>query len=113
MIKIKVCKRLPKRVSAMAIFPYILIKRDAYRNIPKLMVHESIHIEQQKELLWLPFFILYFLEYLFRLIQYRNSHQAYKNISFEREAYTNQSDEWYLNERKPFAFIKYYITKNK
>jgi len=37
---------------------------------------------------------------------------AYMNISFEREAYTNDNNLEYLKDRKYFAWIKY-LRKNK
>ena len=36
------------------------------------------------------------------------NHKAYKSISFEREAKMNQGCKCYLNERKPFAWFRYY-----
>ena len=69
--------------------------------------HEEIHSEQQKEMLILPFFIWYGLEFLFRLCQYRNWSKAYRNISFEREAYANQDNIAYLGRRKHFAWFNY------
>lgn len=44
--------------------------------------HEAIHTKQMKELLYVPFYILYLLEWLYRLTQKGN---AYRNISFEKE----------------------------
>lgn len=44
--------------------------------------HERIHTAQQREFLFIPFYIIYIVEWLFRLIQYRNRHDAYMNISF-------------------------------
>lgn len=38
------------------------------------------------------------------------NHKAYKSISFEREAKMNQGCKCYLNERKRFAWVKYYGT---
>lgn len=46
--------------------------------------HEAIHTKQMKELLYVPFYILYLLEWFYRLTQKGN---AYRNISFEKEAY--------------------------
>lgn len=69
--------------------------------------HERIHDAQQRELLWVPFYLFYVLEWIVRLIQYRNSEKAYHNISFEREAYTNGHDLTYLSKRPTMAFIKY------
>ena len=71
------------------------------------MNHEKIHAAQMKELLYIPFYIWYVIEWLIRLIQFRNSSMAYRNISFEREAYANDKNLTYLQTRERFAFIKY------
>jgi hypothetical protein len=73
----------------------------------RLIRHESIHTRQGSELLWVFFYLFYVLEFLVRLVQYRNWKNAYKNISFEREAYLNDGDNGYLVNRKRFAFIRY------
>ena len=67
-----------------------------------------IHIYQQAELLFILFIFLYYLEFLIRLIQFKNAKIAYKNISFEREAYENESNYNYLKTRKWFSFVKYW-----
>ena len=67
--------------------------------------HEKIHDAQQRELLYVPFYILYLIEWLFRLLQYRNQQKAYENISFEREAYAHGHDLSYLPHRRRFAFL--------
>lgn len=73
--------------------------------------HERIHNAQQRELLFLPFYLLYIMEWLFRLIQYRNWNKAYTNISFEREAYANGHDHSYIPTRSPYSFLKYMKVK--
>lgn len=72
--------------------------------------HERIHTAQQRELLFVPFYVLYVIEWLFRLIQYRNRHDAYINISFEREAYANGHNLEYLSGRKFASWIRYIST---
>lgn len=69
--------------------------------------HERIHTAQQRELLFVPFYIIYGIEWLFRLVQYRNFYDAYMNISFEREAYANGNNLTYLSHRKLFSWLKY------
>ncbi len=70
--------------------------------------HEFIHTLQQREMLFIPFYLIYVLEYLIRLIQYRGKTSlAYRNISFEREAYCNQSNLTYKKERKFYSWTKY------
>ena len=54
--------------------------------------------------LFVPFYILYLLEWLYRLIQKGN---AYRNISFEKEAYNNENDMNYLDKREHFSWIEY------
>jgi hypothetical protein len=72
-----------------------------------LLNHEKIHIKQQLELLVVFFFIWYGIEFLIRLVQYKNRREAYYNISFEREAYTKEKDLDYLKQRSFWSFLKY------
>ena len=69
--------------------------------------HERIHASQMKELLYILFYAWYVIEWIVRLIQYRDTREAYRNISFEREAYANQGDFSYLKGRGWFGFLKY------
>ena len=72
-------------------------------NITQITVnHESIHSQQMKELVYLPFYIWYIIEWLIRLFLKGN---AYRTISFEREAYLNERNADYLSKRKHFAFL--------
>lgn len=93
--------------TAMALFFIILARRG--RALSRIVInHEKIHFAQQREMLWLPFLLWYGLEFLVRLAEYRNWDDAYRNISFEREAFANDTNFAYLVfERKPFAWIKY------
>ncbi len=69
--------------------------------------HERIHTAQMKELLFIPFYICYLIEWLIRLLQYQNWNKAYTNISFEREAYTHGHNLSYLKTRKRYSFLNY------
>lgn len=91
----------------MAIFPFVLLRDKKLKENTVLINHEKIHLRQQAELLILPFYIWYVAEYLLRLIAYRDRNKAYRNISFEREAYTNESNSNYLNDRPLWNFIKF------
>ena len=76
--------------------------------------HERIHTAQQRELLFVPFYILYLIEWIFRFARYRNWKQAYYNISFEREAYTHGNDLTYLKNRDLYSwtmFLKLRLSK--
>lgn len=99
---------IPKNYIGLTIYPFIFLKDHLLKENAFLINHEKIHLKQQKELLWIFFFIWYLSEYLIRLIQYKNHHKAYKNISFEKEAYQNEHNLNYLNKRKRFNFITYF-----
>ncbi|HMN89777.1 MAG TPA: hypothetical protein PKD70_11240 [Saprospiraceae bacterium] len=93
---------------AIALFFVILAKRGS--TLSKTVInHERIHFVQQRELLWIPFLLWYAIEYLIRLWQYNDWHEAYLNISFEREAFEN---EWRMDyrcwHRQPYAWVKYF-----
>ena len=77
----------------------------------RLINHESIHTAQMKELLYVPFYLLYFLEWIVRL--FVNHASAYRSISFEREAYYNEYYYTYLSHRKPFAWLNYIKNPSK
>lgn len=65
--------------------------------------HERIHTAQQRELLFLPFYIAYLGEWIWRIIRHRDWEKAYRGISFEREAYAHGYDLAYLERRKHYA----------
>lgn len=98
---------LAKQFDGIVLWPFIFVKRKELKNDPLFMNHERIHVRQQLELLIIFFFIFYLLEYLMRLIKYKSSYKAYTKISFEREAYANETNMDYLKERKTFGFLKY------
>ena len=98
---------IAKSFSAVTIFPFIFLKNHQAKKDYVLINHEKIHIRQQLELLWMGFFVWYIIEYFIRLIYYRNSYLAYKNISFEREAYRYENDLDYLKKRNFFAFLNF------
>ena len=68
--------------------------------------HERIHNAQMRELLWIPFYIIYVFEWLWLLIRFRHPHKAYMNISFEREAYLFGHDLEYLERRRRYASFR-------
>lgn len=74
----------------------------------RVINHEKIHTAQMKELLYLFFYLAYVVEWLVRLVQFRNSYEAYRNISFEREAYVNELNFKYLRERRCYSFMRYF-----
>lgn len=109
-----------KGFSAINLFGVIFVRKEirqqhniSLRNYGIILNHELIHMAQMKELLYIPFYLWYIFEWLIRLAIYRNKREAYRNISFEREAYDKQTYFDYIiyDERKPYAFIKYIFKK--
>lgn len=68
---------------------------------PHSINHEKIHTAQMNELGYIFFYLLYFAEWLYRLVFHTRT--AYRGISFEVEAYEHQNDNDYLENREKFA----------
>lgn len=91
---------------AINLFGILFVRGDA--RIDDVTVnHERIHTAQIKELWYVLFYLWYLIDWLVKLVVYRNFRDAYVNVVFEREAYANDEDEDYLKTRKRFAFIRY------
>ena len=103
------------RVTGMSIFPFVIMRKEFKDPFTakdklkreKLIRHETIHFKQQIELLIIPFYILYISEFIIRFIIHINFKKAYKNISFEQEANSNEEDFNYLEKRKLYSWVKY------
>lgn len=94
---------VPQGYKGMTIFPFIFYRgelNDTFVN------HERIHLRQQIELLVLPFFVIYILHYLINFIRYANHDKAYRNIIFEKEAYSNERNLDFLKTRKWFQCFR-------
>ena len=96
-----------KNYVGLSLWPFIILKNSSLKKDATLLNHERIHLRQQQELLIIPFYFLYLLEGLIRFLIYFDAYKAYQNISFEREAYDNETNFYYLQERRPYNFIKY------
>lgn len=92
---------------AVNLFGVLFVKGNAYISAQTIN-HESIHTAQIKEMLYVLFYLWYVVEWVIKLFVYRNAHKAYKNISFEREAYDNGHSMDYLKYRKHYAWCKYF-----
>ena len=88
-----------KGFKAINVFGILFARHEAYLS-ESLLNHEKIHTAQMRELGYVLFYVIYFLEWLIRLFLPGN---AYRNISFEREAYENQHYMFYLECREKFA----------
>lgn len=115
--------------------PFGIYLEEKYHSNKKLVNHEKIHWEQQLEMILVGFVILalvgviillfnvfslwvltslifpfiffyvwYFIEWLIKAVTPPRG--AYKDISFEREAYDNDQNLNYLETRKRFSWFK-------
>ena len=96
-----------KNYVGLSFWPFIILKDPVLKEDAILVNHERIHLRQQRELWILPFYLLYLLEGVVRFLIYFDAYKAYRNISFEREAYHNEANLNYLPGRSRFVFIKY------
>lgn len=95
------------KIRGLTFCPFIFVSSYENKEDVILINHEKIHIKQQMELLLVFFYLLYILEFVFRYIKSRNFDKAYRSISFEKEAYENESNLNYINQFRPFTFLKY------
>ena len=94
-------------VKGMALFPFMILREKSFTKDPVIMNHELIHHRQQLELLIVPFYVFYVLNYIINRFRYEGHYNAYRNIIFEREAYANESDPDYLKQRSWLRFLRY------
>lgn len=100
-----------KGFCAMNIFGFIFARKEFKELSKRTLNHEAIHTAQMREMAYIFFYLWYAIEWLIKLCRY-NRHDAYRAISFEREAYTHQEDYNYLNRRKHFLWWKDVIRKH-
>ncbi len=94
-----------KTIEGIALWPFILVKTKSPS--ARLLLHERIHLRQQLEMLVIPFYIWYIMEWTWKWIRCKDANQAYHAIGFEREAYANDHNPEYLKTRRFWNFIPY------
>ena len=73
----------------------------------RLRRHETIHFQQQIELLFVFQWLLYLLFHVVGLFIYGfDGQKAYRYNPFECEAYQNDGDETYLQIRRRYAWLR-------
>lgn len=95
--------------SGIMLFPYALVTKKLENKYKGKIVanHESIHFYQAIETWVIGFYLLYFYYLFINFFKYGTLKKAYQNIPFEKEAYSNQYDLKYLENRKRFAWLDY------
>jgi hypothetical protein len=79
----------------------VIFARKGCKVTPRTINHEKIHTAQMRELGYIGFYVLDFLEWIYRLMV--DTNRAYRAISYQTEAYEHQYDYKYLENRKPYA----------
>ena len=92
-------------VGGITLFPFIILK-EKHRDNEIIKTHEKIHIEQQKEMLVIFFYIWYLVEFVLLIFKYKNPKKAYKNLLHEKEAKQNERNKDYLKTRKSYAWLR-------
>lgn len=98
------------RYTTINIFGVLFTKNDSLSR--NTILHESIHTAQIREMLYIFFYIWYGIEYLLIRLFHKTQNGAYKDISFEEEAFDNSYNWDYLSTRKHYSWIKYIKIKD-
>lgn len=102
-IPVVLSKLAPIEIGAITIGP-LVFSRGEMSDITKN--HEAIHWQQYIETGILGFIILYYAFYLMNYIRYRDGKIAYYMIPFEKEAYDNDENLEYLENRERWTWWK-------
>lgn len=94
--------------SAINLFGFIFARKECEPLSKQTLNHEAIHTAQMKELLYIGFYLWYVVEWLVKLFIYGK--EAYRNVSFEQEAYQYAGYEGYLSIRKRYRWIQLIIS---
>lgn len=105
------------RIAAITLFG-LVFTRDRRWVDRYVLNHELIHCHQQLEWLYIPFFMLYLVEWMVNIVKQFviasgriDLDRAYRDISFEREAYANERDFTYLSRRRHYANYRRTVVK--
>ena len=94
------------KAAAITLAPFGIYLKPEYKWNMRVINEEKIHWEQQLEMWYVFFYLIYFIEWVIKLFIY--GRRSYYNISFEREAkYNVRNFDYYLKIRKKFGWRKY------
>lgn len=104
--KIYTRKKIFNYYTGLSFFVFIWISRQEKDEV-RLTRHEKIHFWQQVEMLFIFHWIFYLLFYVMARAKGHCHYIAYRYNPFELEAFDNDRNEQYLEDRKPFAWTSY------
>jgi len=92
-VKIRYNSWVPKLVgwNGITLYPFIFMTTPKHKSRKsRLLHHEWIHIMQVREHGFFKFYFSYLVQAFVNVLKYRNLKKAYRNISFEKEAYLKE-----------------------
>ena len=96
-------KFAPIEIGAISLFGFVFSKEEMNEATKR---HETIHFQQQIELLMIGFLLIYLWDYAVNLfIKKMPGPDAYMALRAEVEAYGNHHDEKYLENRNRYAWL--------
>jgi len=97
-------------IGGISLWPFIILREKykeggthAKKGITTVN-HESIHFQQALEIGVVPFYLLYVIEWAFKLFKFGS--KAYYHLAAEKEAYANQNNLDYFETRKRYSWLK-------
>jgi len=102
-IPVWLSKIAPIRIGAISLVFWVFARGTMSDSMKR---HETIHFRQWLELGIIGFAFLYGLFWLIGLIRFRDAKAAYRRSPFEVEAYDNEADETYLDNRRWYAWAR-------
>lgn len=84
------------KVHAIVLYPFIFFAEENPGDV--LVNHEMIHVAQIRRVGALKFYYQYLKQYCSQRISGKTHQQAYRCISFEKEAYDNQNNLNYITK---------------
>ena len=107
-IPVLLSKLAPIEISAITLFCFVYSRGELSEETKR---HETIHFQQYIETLVLGFLLIYAYDYLYAALIKRKgfTRDAYLAIRFEQEAWANDNDVNYLQNRARFAWLAYPI----
>lgn len=119
-MKIKYSKIIPvKGFFAINLFGTVFVRKEYEASVKAFPEryettwnHEAIHTEQIKECLYVFYYPLYLLFWIIRLLT-PPFETAYRDISFEQEAFEHENELDYLKTRKPYNWLGYMFKSSR
>ena len=92
----------PIKIGAITLFPFVFSRGEMSEKTKR---HETIHFQQYLETAVVGFLVLYLWDYVISLLGGLRGPEAYRNIRAEIEAWDNDDDKDYLENRKRWSWI--------